>query len=341
MTIETNGETQDTTTTETTTSQDTAQDSTTTSTDQSSEQQQTPEQIAAAEAAKTAETNTDDGGDQTQTTEEEKGSDPYGFTDSEDDKKLKAFVGEKTPAQVAKELMNAQALLGKKSVGIPGKDATPEEHRAFHKARGVPEDEKGYDFKGTVEELQKTAPEGWQLSESQEASFRKAAKLSNLSQGEANEFAKHYLADQFEARKELVANEVKAGKDASAILAKDWGPDRKPHEVNFDRGMRAIGLSGDSVDVFLAAFGGSGEARAGMVKAVAEIGRRQIEGGPIPGAGDGGQSTGMTKEQATAEIERIKADPELSKAFMNVDHARHKEISAEMARLGKVQKGIQ
>ena len=339
MTIETTGESQDTTPNDQTTSQDGQQATTPNSTDQS------PEAIAAAEAAAAAASQTE-----TKTPEQLAADEAAAAAATDEgkasawpedlDEDLKKFVGEKTPAQVAKELQAAQALIGKKSIGIPGKDATPEEHRAFHKARGVPENEAGYELAPVLEELKTIAPEGWEASPELEASFRKAAKLSNLSTGEAKEFAKHYLADQFEQRKEFVAKEVEATKEASALLAKAWGPDRTVGETNFARGMKAVGLPAESVDVFLAAYGGSGQARFALVNAVAEIGRRQIEGGPIPGQGEGGQNTGMTKEQATAEVERIKADPELSKAFMDVTHPRHKEVTAEMTKLGKIQRGI-
>lgn len=341
MTIETSGESGAETTTNDQ-SQGTGQDGIQTSTDQS------PEAIAAAEAAAAAAAN--------QTPEQKAEADAAtaaaataaaaaaaetaGKAWADLDEDTKKFVGDKTPAQVAKELMNAQALLGKKSIGIPTKDSTPEEHRAFHKARGVPETEADYDLAPAMEELKKTAPEGWNPSPETEASFRKAARLANISQGEANEFAKHYLGDQFKEREELVRREVTATKDASAMLAKEWGPDRTVGEANFARGMKAVGLPADSVDVFLAAYGADGAARFNMVKAVAEIGRRQLEGGPIPGGQPGGNGAGMTKEQAITEQSRIKADPELSKAFMDVNHARHKEISNEMARLGKIERGI-
>lgn len=343
MTTETNGESQE--QSDLTTNQDGQQDTSQTSTDQSQEaeaakltetqQEPTAEEKAAADAA-AAESAAETGED----TAKDEGEDPYSFADDDEGKKLREFVGNKTPAQIAKELMNAQALLGKKAIGIPGKDATPEEHRAFHKARGVPDDEAGYELAPVIEELKKEAPEGWNPSPELEASFRKAAKLSNLSTGEAKEFARHYLADQFEARKEFVASEVAATKEASALLAKEWGPDRTVGEANFARGMKVIGMPAEAVDVFLAAGGGNGAARFGLVNAIAEIGRRQLEGGPIPGQGDGGQNTAMTKEQAAAEEDRIKKDPELSAAFMDVSHPRHKEVTAEMTRLGKIKRGI-
>lgn len=249
-------------------------------------------------------------------------------------------MGEKSPAEVAKELQNAQKLLGKKSIGIPGKDSTPEEQRAFHKARGVPEDETGYDLAPAMEELKKIAPAGWEPAPELEASFRKAARLSNISNGEAAEFAKHYLGDQFKAREALVNAEIAATKEAKGLMATAWGADPKPHEANFARGMKAVGLGAESVDVFLASYGGSGAARFNLVNAIAEIGRNQREGGPIPGGLANGGDAGMTKEQARAEMERIKSDPVLSRAYTEVNDPRHKEITGEMTRLGKIERGI-
>lgn len=52
--------------------------------------------------------------------------------------------------ELAKAYANAESVLGKKSTGIevPAADAAPGAIKAFHKALGVPEDVKGYEYTG-------------------------------------------------------------------------------------------------------------------------------------------------------------------------------------------------
>lgn len=340
MTTETSAESQA-EVNETTTSQDTGQDINQTSTDQQQEQSQQQTDQANDQTDQGKQEGADataDGQGADDAGQADDSADPW--KDSELDEETRKFVGDKTPAQIAKELFGAQKLLGKKSIGIPGKDATPEEHRAFHKARGVPDDAAGYDFGETLTALKESAPEGWSMSEQMETTFRNAARLSNLSNGEANEFAKHFLGEQFKQREQFVSEQVKAVKDGKALMAKEWGADQSVNEANFARGMKAIGLEGQGVDVLLEAVAGSGAARFNAVNAIANIGRGFTEGGFIPGNDHGGNNGAMTKQQARAEMERIKADPVLSEAYNDVNNPRHNEVTQTMTRLGKIERGI-
>lgn len=337
MTIETTGADQSQTSGQDT-SQDTGQDTSQTLTDQQQEQSQQQADQTNDKAGEAGADAAADGQGADEAGQADGGADPW--KDAELDEETRKFVGDKTPAQIAKELLGAQKLLGKKSIGIPGKDATPEEHRAFHKARGVPEEAAGYDFADTLTALKETAPEGWALSEPMETAFRNAARLSNLSNGEANEFAKHFLGEQFKQREQFVSGQMQAVKDGKALMAKEWGADQTVNEANFARGMKAIGLEGEGVDVLLEAVAGSGAARFNAVNAIANIGRGFSEGGPVPGALNGDNNGAMTKQQARAEMERIKADPVLSDAYNDVNNPRHNEVTQTMTRLGKIERGI-
>lgn len=339
-------ETTDAPQTETTTSPDTAATSTPASTAPSSETPPAttpaPETPNSEPAAETPPADTTDKPAADPAADENAKADPWAGAELDDE--VKAFIGDKTPAQVAKELHGAQKLLGKKSVGIPTKDSTPEEHRAFHKARGVPEDEAGYNLAPVIDELKKSMPEGWSPSEEMEGSFRRAAKLSNISQGEAAEFAKHWLSDQAKVRGETIAGEVKATKDVQAMVAKEFGaeesPERKAQEVAFARGMGNLGLSAHGVSAFVDAFGSNAEARFNLIKSVTEIGRRLGEGGHVPNGGSDPNASSMTPQQARAEMERIKSDPVLSAAYLDPSNPRHKEVYSEIGRLGKLERGI-
>lgn len=98
----------------------------------------------------------------------------------------------------------------------------------------------------------------------------------------------------------------------------------------------------EAIDVFLDAGGAaSGAARFGLVNALAEIGRRQTEGGPPIGGQPAAGDAGMTPKAARAEMDRILHDPVNAEAYNNVTDPRHREITTEITRLGKIERGKQ
>ena len=58
-----------------------------------------------------------------------------------------------TVEDVVKKLVNAEAMIGKDRVILPGKDATPEQWNEFHTKMGRPETIDGYDFSQTETEV--------------------------------------------------------------------------------------------------------------------------------------------------------------------------------------------
>ena len=142
---------------------------------------------------------------------------PWGEMDDD----LKEFVGDKSPADVAKELKGAQALLGKKQIGIPNEDSTPEEWAAFHAARGVPGNAEGYDFSAIKGDLLKDIPEDQRefvWDEGEEKRFRDLAKAANLSKTEASELLKRELGYRMESQGKAAKESADAAKAAQDMI---------------------------------------------------------------------------------------------------------------------------
>lgn len=295
---------------------------TTTISEQSTQQQQTDQAATDAAAALAAESQ----------------SAPKIWGDDLDDE-LKEFVKDKTPAQVAKELKGAQALLGKKTIGIPDKDSTPEQWRAFHESRGVPKDEAGYSFDATLDELMKEAPEGIERDPAREAEFRAMAKAANLSNTEANELIKRQLQKEWAGSKTQLAEISAANKQAQTLLDDAWGAKKDEYTQDANKFARHIGLGDDVLEVFMKAAGTKPEARFKFVNFMREQGALLKEGG------DGGPliDTGaeaLTPAQATEKKTAYLSQGDNQAAYLDAGHPRHKQVSAQMTLYLKAERGI-
>jgi hypothetical protein len=253
------------------------------------------------------------------------------------DDELKAFVGEKTPLQIAKELKGAQALIGKKAIGIPGKDATPEEHRAFHEARGVPPDPTGYDFTDVIDEIAQANPD-WPRDEAREQQFRELAKSANLSNNEARELVRKQLAQELEGNKAAIAANRQANIATENMVAEQWGPDRAAKEAAANRFAHHLGIDGDVMEVFMKAASTKPEARFKLLSIMAEQGAMLEEG-----AGAGGfnpKPTGMTPEQAGQAKEQYLNTADNRAAFMDPTHKNHASVSNQVYQYAKIERGL-
>lgn len=253
------------------------------------------------------------------------------------DPELKTFIGDKTPAQVAIELKNAQALIGKKAIGIPGKDATPEEHRAFHEARGVPADPSGYDFADVIDELAAANPD-WPRDEAREQQFKELAKSANLSAGEAKELVRKQLTQELEANKGAIVAQRQANTATETMIAEGWGANREAKTAAANRFAHHMGIDGDVMEVFMKAAGTKPEARFKLLELMAEQGANLEEG-----AGPGGfnpKPGGMSPEQATAAKEQFLNTGDNRAAWMNPAHPRHKAVTDALYPYQKAERGL-
>ena len=253
------------------------------------------------------------------------------------DPELKTFVGDKTPAQIAKELKGAQALLGKKAIGIPGKDATPEEHRAFHEARGVPADASGYDFSDVIAEIATANPD-WPRDEAREQQFKELAKSANLSAGEAKELVRKQLSQELEANKAAIVASKQANTATETMIAEQWGANREAKTAAANRFAHHLGIDGDVMEVFMKAAGTKPEARFKLLELMAEQGASLEEG-----AGPGGfnpKPGGMSSEQAAAAKEQYLNTGDNRAAYMDPGHKNHEAVSKQVYLYAKAERGL-
>lgn len=255
------------------------------------------------------------------------------------DDDLKAFVGEKTPADVAKELQGAQTLLGKKTIGIPTAESTPEEWARFHEARGVPGSADKYDFTAVRDEALKDIPAdqreaAWDKDEEQR--FRELAKSSNLSQTEANELMKRELAFRMEkAKKEGEENAAQA-KIANDLVTEHWGNKTPEYTQDANNLFRHLGIGDDALAAIQKLDNVTGEARFKLIEMARIMGGNLREGGQPGRQGGGIPVTSMTAEQADAAKEEYLNTGDNRKAYMEPQHPRHKEVTNQVTEYLKI-----
>lgn len=265
---------------------------------------------------------------------------PWGEIDDE----LKEFAGEKSPADVLKELKGAQALLGKKQIGIPNAESTPEEWAKFHETRGVPAAADGYDFTSVRDELLKDIPEAdregaWDKDE--EARFREIAKAANLSTTEAGELLKRELGYRMEAKTAAAAESATASKAAADMITENWGNKAEEYTQDANNFARHMGLGDDVMKELQSVAGNNAEARFKLVDFMQTQGALLREGGQIGKTGSGAiPATGMSPDQARVAKTTYLGQGDNQAAYMDPTHANHKMVTDQVTAYLKSERGI-
>lgn len=218
------------------------------------------------------------------------------------------------PAALAKSYIEAEKLIGRKGVPIPGENATPEEQAAFRAALGVPETPDAYELK---------APEGvpaevWDADNAK--AFAAEAHKLGLTPAQAQGLA----AWQAARVAELVgkAGLEPDGRTFEEVLQAEWG---QQFDAKMDLAKRAVKEFGAD-EATLAAF----EAKAGgaaMVRMFAAIGEKMAEDRP---AGMGGDSAPVITDPKAKAMEIINTP---GGPYSNPMHPMHRQTVQEVTRL--------
>lgn len=271
------------------------------------------------------------------------------WTDGEGfDDDLRKFVGEKTPAEIAKELQNAQKLIGKKSVGIPTTESTPEEWAAYHTARGVPENAEGYDFTSIKDAVLEAIPadqreDAW--DEAEEEHWRGIFRQSNLSQTEATEVFRRGLEARMAKAAEHAETAQKVAAQVTDQITENWGNRAEEYTQDANNFARAMGLiePNGNTDVFEALnqlAGSNADARFKLADFMRKQGAMMREGGqPNADPAGGDPAKGMTKDQAKQAKENYLNTGDNRRAYTDPGHPRHKEVEAEVTKFLKIERG--
>ena len=259
-----------------------------------------------------------------------------------EDEAVRTVAQGKSYEQLAKELHGAQSLIGKKSVGIPNKDSKPEEWKAFHKARGVPEDEAGYDFTTLRDEALKDIPEdqrdaAWDKDE--EAYWRGVFKNSNVSQTEAAEIMRRGLEKRMGEFTATAEAERKVGKQVSDKITEEWGPKKDEYTQDANNFARHIGLEDDMVDAMMKLPGVTADTRYNLLEFMRTQGALLREGGQTGRPGAAPTAGNMTPEQARTAKEQYLDQGDNREAYMESSHPRHKEVTTQVTTYLKIERG--
>ena len=174
----------------------------------------------------------------------EKGEFADGWLDRlpDDFKDSKQMLGNlKNPDQMAKSLINAQRLLGKKSdaVLVPNDKSTPEEWAEFNSKRGVPETPDKYPT--TIEGLKEQVDAAALKSFNEQVAHKTA--MTPAQQQEAVKFYAQIESQRSEQAAQQKHAELQA---MQKDLVDSWGDKYDQHKVLAERVAQSVGLGTDT-----------------------------------------------------------------------------------------------
>lgn len=245
---------------------------------------------------------------------------PEGFDESlKNEQSLKLFIKDKkfNYPEILKSYVNAQKMIGKDKVVLPGKNATDDDWNNFYNKIGRPELEK-YDVR---------------LKEGQEADatfmkkYKEIAHKSGLLPKQAENLF-HWYHEEVEGAQKAVLEARKQELDAELFnLKKEWGVG---YDKEVDLAKRALRqfASDDEIEALKQA-GLTGNVK--FVKLLNKIGKGLKEDSfKHESVG----SFGMTKEDASRKINEMYSDT--SGPYLNKQHPGHKTALTEMLKLNEI-----
>lgn len=236
--------------------------------------------------------------------------------------------------ELFKKTENAQSLIGRKELGIPGPDATPEQKQAYRKAIGVPDTAEEYVINPTTWD-----PEDKDLGQFVDKSrdpklmahMAKTCHDLDIPPEKLNKISEAYEKFMVKSNKELLQAAIKAEADA-----KDQAVDFK------DKATKMFGNRYDSVlnngrDLLMKHMDKSlksdletldNKSLLILASALDGIHRAYVSEGTIGNAQPTGAARQVSEAQNTAERRALYADP----AFKLKSHPRHVEVMAALER---------
>lgn len=229
--------------------------------------------------------------------------------------------GWKGPADAVKAYGEAQKLIGadpSTRLIMPGKDAKPEEVAAFWTKLGRPEAPGNYKF---------PAIEGVRNDPALEGPWREVFHQANVPQPMMEKLyagAAKLMGEQVAAQKAALE---KATATMRAQTAHEFGDKFDAAKVMAKRAAAAAGLQAEDVQAIYQA--GPGVERA-MFRILARLGEGIKEDTAV-----GGETGGMSAQDAQSEINKLYGDAEFMRVFKEKGHPQHKDSVDRMEKLFK------
>lgn len=241
-------------------------------------------------------------------------ADDWRATLPDDLKALPAAQKYATPADLLKGYVEAEKLIGRKGVAVPGENATAEEVAAYRTALGVPETPDAYGLKAP----EGIPPEVW--SDDSAKAFASEAHKLGLTPQQAQGLAGWWagaMAQQV-ASMGLEAD----GRPFEDVLREEWGGQFEAKMDLAKRAVREFGADEQTLAAFEAKAGG-----AALVRMFARIGEKVGEDKP---AGMGGDAAPVVTDPKAKAMEIINAP---GSPYRDPLHPMHRQTVQEVTRL--------
>lgn len=227
----------------------------------------------------------------------------------------------KSAGELADKYLELEANAGRNRLVIPGENATAEELAAFREGIGVPKDPK--DYKLPTENADE------KFSTWARTTAHKHGLPAKAFEAFANDW-QSYVGEYVQAQQAEAAN---AAKEDDKLLRAEWKGEYDGNMAVVKRLGEYLGWQPDTIGQ-VARTEGYVKGMQGLLKLAGLL------------DGDSAQPTGgsafsfSTPEQAKAELDRMAADPGISKALMDANHPDHKTVTAKYDRLHEIKTGI-
>lgn len=238
-----------------------------------------------------------------------------------DDTELRSWAENKNfadPVTALKSYREVEKMVGSERLGLPEEGKDLSEWSGWDKL-GVPKEAKEYADKI---KLPDNLPEGMEIDD---ALMGKAMEIAA-----AKRIPAPHLQDMVNLFAETRAAEFRAAKEADASdrasvekLYDEWGTQKDTNLELARRAAKELGFDDDLISE-----GSLLQGSAKLIKTLSQVGKKMSDGGLVTGG-----KPAMTVEQAQAEMDAMKANPEIAQAVMDSSHPRH---SAEKARWEKL-----
>jgi len=231
----------------------------------------------------------------------------------------------KGPGDIGAKLFELDDLVGRSRIALPGEDATPEAVQSFYHAIGVPKDAKDYgDFK-----FDNVEPDANMVNFAREI-FPKAGVTKKGAETIVRSW-NGMMAKVVGDHQKAVEAKLQQGEEAFA--AAQGGKAAASLDI-VNRASQALGVAPEALKAIKGAIGAK-EANELFLK----IGHAIATDGDDPeGGGITLQIT--TKTQAQAELDKMKADPNIAAAIRDPNHKEHKAAKAKWDRLTDIKAGF-
>lgn len=244
---------------------------------------------------------------------------PDGFDESlKNEQSLKLFIKDKkfNYPEILKSYINAQKMIGKDKVVLPGKNATDEDWNNFYNKIGRPEVSK-YELK---------LKEGQEVDDKFLGKYKEVAHKSGLLPKQAESLF-HWYHDEVEGAQKAVLDQHKQKIEAEQFnLKKEWGVG---YDKEVDLAKRALRQFASEEEIAELKEAGL-TANVKFVKLLNKIGKGLKEDSfKHESAGN----FGITKEEASRKISEMYADK--SGPYMNKQHPGHQLALQEMLKLNE------